>query len=63
LTERIQPSIIEEIVETLRRLRDTRGLAMIMVEENLDFVAVLSQRILIIQKGSITPGSSAEPSA
>jgi urea transport system ATP-binding protein len=57
LTERIQPSIIEEIVETLRRLRDTSGLAMIMVEENLDFIAVLSQRILVIQKGSIKPGS------
>jgi branched-chain amino acid transport system ATP-binding protein len=36
---------------------DTSGLAMIMVEENLDFIAVLSQRILVIQKGSIKPGS------
>ena len=31
-----------------------RGLTMILVEQNLDFIAALSQRILIIQKGAIT---------
>ena len=30
------------------------GLTMILVEQNLDFIAALSQRILIIQKGAIT---------
>jgi branched-chain amino acid transport system ATP-binding protein len=53
-TEGIQPSIIEEIVEILRRLRDNIGLTMILVEQNLDFIAALSKRILIIQKGTIT---------
>ena len=53
-TEGIQPSIIEEIVETLQRLRHASGLTMILVEQNLDFIAALSKRILIIQKGSIT---------
>ena len=53
-TEGIQPSIIDEIVETLRRLRDKAGLTMILVEQNLDFIAALSRRILIIQKGTIT---------
>jgi branched-chain amino acid transport system ATP-binding protein len=53
-TEGIQPSIIDEIVETLLRLRDSFGLTMILVEQNLDFIAALSQRILIIQKGAIT---------
>jgi branched-chain amino acid transport system ATP-binding protein len=53
-TEGIQPSIIDEIVETLRRLRDKSGLTMILVEQNLDFIAALSQRILMIQKGTIT---------
>jgi branched-chain amino acid transport system ATP-binding protein len=64
-TEGIQPSIIEEIVETLRRLRDKSGLTMIMVEQNLDFIAALSQRVLIIQKGMITreaaPGDLGDP--
>jgi branched-chain amino acid transport system ATP-binding protein len=53
-TEGIQPSIIDEIVDALQRLRDTSGLTMILVEQNLDFIAAMSQRILIIQKGKIT---------
>jgi branched-chain amino acid transport system ATP-binding protein len=53
-TEGIQPSIIDEIVEVLLRLRDNSGLTMILVEQNLDFIAALSKRILIIQKGAIT---------
>ena len=55
-TEGIQPSIIDEIVETLQRLRARTGLTIILVEQNLDFIAALSQRILIIQKGTITRG-------
>ena len=53
-TEGIQPSIIDDIVETLQRLRARTGLTMILVEQNLDFIAALSQRILVIQKGRIT---------
>jgi branched-chain amino acid transport system ATP-binding protein len=53
-TEGIQPSIIDEIVETLQRLRAKSGLTMILVEQNLDFIAAMSQRILVIQKGTIT---------
>jgi branched-chain amino acid transport system ATP-binding protein len=53
-TEGIQPSIIEEIIETLQRLRKKSGLTMVLVEQNLDFIAALSQRVLIIQKGVIT---------
>jgi len=59
-TEGIQPSIIDEIVETLQRLRDNSGLTLILVEQNLDFIAALSHRILIIQKGMIT--SEVKPS-
>ncbi|MEM7709879.1 MAG: ABC transporter ATP-binding protein, partial [Pseudomonadota bacterium] len=52
-TEGIQPSIIEEIVETLLRLRES-GLSLVLVEQNLEFIAALSGRVLIIQKGAIT---------
>jgi branched-chain amino acid transport system ATP-binding protein len=50
-TEGIQPSIIEEIIETLSRLRRQRPFTLILVEQNLDFIAALSERVLIIQKG------------
>jgi urea ABC transporter ATP-binding protein UrtE len=53
-TEGIQPSIIDEIVETLLKLRETTGISMILVEQNLEFIAALSSRVLVIQKGRIT---------
>ncbi len=58
-TEGIQPSIIDEIVDTLLILRSKGGLTMILVEQNLDFIAALSERVLIIQKGTIV--HSAKP--
>jgi branched-chain amino acid transport system ATP-binding protein len=58
-TEGIQPSIIDEIVDTLLSLRSKGGLTMILVEQNLDFIAALSERVLIIQKGAIV--HSAKP--
>jgi branched-chain amino acid transport system ATP-binding protein len=58
-TEGIQPSIIDEIVDTLLSLRSKGGLTMILVEQNLDFIASLSERVLIIQKGTIV--HSAKP--
>ncbi|WP_448042745.1 ABC transporter ATP-binding protein [Bradyrhizobium liaoningense] len=53
-TEGIQPSIIEEIVETLLALKKRWNLSLIVVEQNLDFITSLSDRILNIQKGRIT---------
>ncbi|PHS19284.1 MAG: ABC transporter ATP-binding protein [Blastopirellula sp.] len=52
-TEGIQPSIIEEIAETLGDIRRTRGVAFVLVEQNLEFIGQLSERILIMQKGRI----------
>ncbi|MBO4227790.1 ABC transporter ATP-binding protein [Bradyrhizobium neotropicale] len=59
-TEGIQPSIIEEIIETLLALRKRRSLSMIVVEQNLEFIASLSDRVLSIQKGRITGEVSRE---
>lgn len=53
-TEGIQPSIIEEMIETLLTLRQNRDMTMVLVEQKLNFIAALSQRIMIIQKGRIT---------
>ncbi|EFH09569.1 ABC transporter ATP-binding protein [Teichococcus cervicalis] len=59
-TEGIQPSINEEIVETLLALRRSRDITILLVEQKLDFIAALSQRILIIQKGAITRETTPE---
>lgn len=52
-TEGIQPSIIEEIEETLLQLRGKRGLTILLVEQNFDFIGALSDRILILERGKI----------
>lgn len=52
-TEGIQPSIIEEIEETLTRLRRTRGLTIVLVEQNFDFITALSDRVAVLEKGRI----------
>ncbi len=59
-TEGIQPSIIDEIIETLQALRRGHDVTVVLVEQNLKFIAELSQRILIIQKGVITRETTPE---
>jgi urea ABC transporter ATP-binding protein UrtE len=53
-TEGIQPSIVEEILEILIGLHRYQGLAIIVVEQSLDFIRRLSERVLLIEKGGIT---------
>jgi len=51
-TEGIQPSIVDEIGDTLLRLRTSRGLTVVLVEQSLKFIRRLSDRVLVIQKGT-----------
>ena len=52
-TEGIQPSIIEQIAELLSMLKQKSQLTIVLVEQNLEFVSSLSDRVAIIQKGTI----------
>ena len=53
-TEGIQPSIVDEIAAILVDLHRVHGLAMVVVEQNLDFISRLSDRVLLIERGRIT---------
>jgi branched-chain amino acid transport system ATP-binding protein len=53
-TEGIQPSIIEEIAETLAKLRERMGLTIVLVEQNLEFIASVSERVLVIKRGQLS---------
>ena len=59
-TEGIQPSIIDEIVDQLKALRQRSGLTILLVEQNVDFIRALSDRVLLIQKGLIVNEFSVE---
>lgn len=52
-TEGIQPSINEEIAETLASLRQRTQLTLILVEQRREFIASLASRVLVMQKGEI----------
>lgn len=53
-TEGIQPSIVEQMGELLRSLHRSRGLTIVLVEQNLDFVHALAERVAVLEKGRIT---------
>jgi len=53
-TEGIQPSIVDEILTQLLAVNARRGVAMILVEQNLDFASEFAQRAYTMLKGQIT---------
>ncbi|MBJ7576546.1 urea ABC transporter ATP-binding subunit UrtE [Devosia sp. MC532] len=52
-TEGIQPSIIKEIARTLRRIRDDKGLSIVVSEQVLSFALDIADRVLVIENGEI----------
>jgi urea transport system ATP-binding protein len=52
-TEGIQPSIVQEIEETLRRINREQGLTILFVEQNLEFVRRLAQQFHVMEKGRL----------
>src|SRR5919199_6025016 len=60
-TEGVQPTIVDEIIERLQALNKGRGTAMIVVEQNLEFAAVVASRAYLMNKGvMVTSLSMAE---
>ena len=52
-TEGIQPSIILEIEEALRRIKAELKLAVLLVEQYLDFAERLADKYVIMSKGAV----------
>jgi urea transport system ATP-binding protein len=52
-TEGIQPSIILEIEDALRRIKKELGLAVLLVEQYLDFAERLADAYVIMAKGAV----------
>jgi urea ABC transporter, ATP-binding protein UrtE len=52
-TEGIQPSIIKDIGRAIRYLRDSTGMAILLVEQYLDFCREIADRVYIMDRGEI----------
>lgn len=50
-TEGIQPSIIREMARVLRRIRDERGLSIVVSEQVLSFALDVADRVMVLENG------------
>ncbi|CAN7176695.1 MULTISPECIES: urea ABC transporter ATP-binding subunit UrtE [unclassified Rhizobium] len=59
-TEGIQPSIIKDIGRAIKYLRDSTGMAILLVEQYLDFCRELADHVYIMDRGEIVHEGPAE---
>jgi urea transport system ATP-binding protein len=60
-TEGIQPSIIKDIGRAITYLKERAGLAIVLVEQYLDFARELADRVAIMDRGEVVfSGTAAE---
>lgn len=52
-TEGIQPSIIKDMARTLRRIRDEKGLSIVVSEQVLSFALDIADRVLVLENGHL----------
>jgi branched-chain amino acid transport system ATP-binding protein len=64
-SEGVQPSIVEQIAGVIAQEHDENGLTVLLVEQNLDLVYMLSDRCIVMDKGMViaqhSPDELAEP--
>ena len=59
-SEGIQPSIVEELEARIAAINQSRGLAIVLVEQNIEFAAALARRVYVMEKGRIAREISPE---
>ena len=52
-TEGIQPNVVMEIANTLKKIAEDTGISIVVVEQNLKFARRLARDYVIIQKGTV----------
>ena len=57
-TEGLQPSVVEEIEPIIKRIPTERNCAVLLVEQNLDFVRAVTQKYAILDTGRIVAGGN-----
>ena len=59
-TEGIQPSIIKDIGRAIRFLKENSGMAILLVEQYLDFCRELADKVYVMDRGVIVFKGPAE---
>ncbi len=59
-TEGIQPSIIKDIQQVIELLRERGGMAIVLVEQYLDFAAALADDFIILERGRVVAAGAGD---
>lgn len=59
-TEGIQPSIVQEIEDTLKRINKEKGITVLVVEQKIDFARQLAQKFFMMEKGAMVAQGKTE---
>ena len=59
-TEGIQPSIIKDIQKVIELLRERGNMAIVLVEQYLDFATALADEYIILERGRVVAGGDRE---
>ncbi len=63
ISEGLQPSVIGRIAAILRAERETRGTAVLLVEQNLDFALRVADRWAVLKRGEVDDAGPSDPAA
>lgn len=63
ISEGLQPSVVSRIAGILRAEREERGIAMLIVEQNLDFALGVADRWAVLKRGEIDDAGPGGPEA
>jgi branched-chain amino acid transport system ATP-binding protein len=58
ITEGMQPSVIANLVNIIKKETDSAGLGVLLVEQNIPFTCSVSDRYLLLDKGEISGGGN-----
>jgi branched-chain amino acid transport system ATP-binding protein len=60
-TEGLAPVVVDQLTESIRRLPETLGVAVLLAEQNLEFVLGMTSRVYVLETGRVVhAGSTAE---
>lgn len=60
ITEGLQPSVIDRVAQALRHERETRGTAILFVEQNVPFAVAVADRYAVLKLGEIIDSGNAK---
>jgi branched-chain amino acid transport system ATP-binding protein len=59
-TEGLAPVVVDQLTESIRRLPETLGVAVLLAEQNLEFVLGMTSRVYVLETGRVVHAGSTD---